>query len=151
MSEDVNSYCCQSPIVMHNMSGCEVAHTHPRSTQDQADWERYLPLVLFAYRTAVHSSTRFLPFELMFGHPALTSPLPSLEFITFHVNADQFKLCSTLAQLKDFVEIHISEAAHCKTVHFKLATLSGCLLQLQENWNQGGRGVGNQIHQGPNT
>ena len=78
--------------------------------QDQADWERYLPLVLFAYHTAVHSSTRFSPFELMFGRPALTSPLPSL--MAFDVNTYHFQLRSTLARLQNFVEMHITKAAH---------------------------------------
>ena len=35
----------------------------------------------------------------------------------------------------------------CKNVHSKLATVSGCLFLLQGSWNQGGRGVGDQIHQ----
>ena len=35
--------------------------------QRQNDWEQYLPLVLYAYRTALHSSTGCSPFELMFG------------------------------------------------------------------------------------
>ena len=35
--------------------------------QKHDDWEQYLPLVLYAYRTAVHSSTRVTPFMLMYG------------------------------------------------------------------------------------
>ena len=35
--------------------------------QQQHDWEPYLPLVLYAYRTAVHAPTGVSPFELMFG------------------------------------------------------------------------------------
>ena len=31
------------------------------------EWEVYLPLVLYAYRTAIHSSTGYSPFELIFG------------------------------------------------------------------------------------
>ena len=27
------------------------------------DWEKYLPLVLYAYRSAIHSSTGFSPFQ----------------------------------------------------------------------------------------
>ena len=33
----------------------------------RADWEQYLPLVLFAYRSATHPSTGFSPFALMYG------------------------------------------------------------------------------------
>ena len=33
----------------------------------QADWEQHLPLVLYAYRTSVHSSTGIEPYVLMFG------------------------------------------------------------------------------------
>ena len=40
------------------------------------DWERHLPLVLYAYRTAPHTSTGVSPFELMFGRQP--SPLSSL-------------------------------------------------------------------------
>ena len=35
--------------------------------EQEAEWERYLPLVLFAYRTATHASTGTSPFMLMFG------------------------------------------------------------------------------------
>ena len=46
--------------------------------QQHNDWEKYLPFVLYAYRTAVHSSTGVSPFELMFGRCAHK---PSLSFI----------------------------------------------------------------------
>ena len=40
----------------------------PRAyVQQHQDWEQYLPLVLYAYRTAVHASTGVSPFEMMFG------------------------------------------------------------------------------------
>ena len=35
--------------------------------ETKEEWEKYLPLVLYTYRTAVHSSTGFTPFELMYG------------------------------------------------------------------------------------
>ena len=35
--------------------------------ESEPDWERYLPLVLYAYRTAKHASTGVSPFYLMFG------------------------------------------------------------------------------------
>ena len=43
----------------------------------QSDWEQYLPLVLYAYHTAVHTSTGVSPFELMFGRSAHKPPLSS--------------------------------------------------------------------------
>ena len=77
--------------------------------REQADWERFLPLVLFAYRTAVHSSTGISPFQLMFGRQPQTPPLPQTtahEPGSYHAH-----LCSKLAQLCDFVETHLTEAA----------------------------------------
>ena len=41
-----------------------------------AEWERYLPLVLFAYRTAGHASTGITPFEMIFGRTPLQPPFP---------------------------------------------------------------------------
>ena len=76
-----------------------------------AEWERYLPLVLFAYRTAVHTSTGVTPFEMMFGH---TPPNP--ETTAYDVISYQNSLRSKLAQLTDFMETHMTEAAHKQKV-----------------------------------
>ena len=38
------------------------------------DWDIHLPMILFAYRNAKHSSIGFSPFQLMFGRQA-KSPL----------------------------------------------------------------------------
>ena len=43
---------------------------------DHAEWERYLPLVLFVYFTAVHASTGVKPFEMMFGRTPQPPPFP---------------------------------------------------------------------------
>ncbi|MCO5564194.1 hypothetical protein L7F22_017852 [Adiantum nelumboides] len=34
----------------------------------QTEWEKYLPLVEFAYNNTIHSSTRKAPFEVIYGH-----------------------------------------------------------------------------------
>ena len=47
-----------------NRSLLQLLHTY---VEDEADWEKFLPLVLHAYRTSVHSSTGVTPFMLMFG------------------------------------------------------------------------------------
>ena len=36
---------------------------------DPLNWHKWLPYCLLAYRSRVHSSTKFTPFELMFGRP----------------------------------------------------------------------------------
>ena len=41
----------------------------------QTEWEQYLPFVLFAYCTTVHTSTGVSPFELMYGWPPSHHPL----------------------------------------------------------------------------
>jgi hypothetical protein len=38
----------------------------------QHDWDKYIPAVLFAYRTMKQDSTRFEPFMLTYGRTAIT-------------------------------------------------------------------------------
>lgn len=33
----------------------------------QYDWDKYVPIAMFCYNTHVHSSTKFMPYELVFG------------------------------------------------------------------------------------
>ena len=37
-------------------------------TEQQQDWDLFLPKVLFAYRTSLHETTGFTPYHLNFGH-----------------------------------------------------------------------------------
>lgn len=39
--------------------------------QYQKDWDRYLPYVLYAYRTAPHAVTKYSPFYLLYGREAI--------------------------------------------------------------------------------
>jgi len=71
----------------------------------QADWEKFLPLVLFAYRTSVHMSTGVSPFELMFGQSAqnFSLTLPS----AFYPQSYSTNLHSKTSQLYEFVETNV--------------------------------------------
>ena len=70
---------------------------------------KYLPLVLYAYHTAVHSSTGFTPFELMYGRPPQQAPFEQLH--SFDVASYQQHLQTKLAEMCDFVETNLAESA----------------------------------------
>ena len=47
-----------------NRSIIQMLHTY---VTKETDWEQYLPLIMYAYRTTVHLSTQVSPFRLKFG------------------------------------------------------------------------------------
>ena len=65
----------------------------------QTDWEQYLPLVLYAYRTSVHSSTGMAPFVLMFGRQPKC--IDHSSSTTFDRNSYSAHLRAKLAELQD--------------------------------------------------
>lgn len=76
----------------------------------QDDWERYLPLVLYAYRTSVHSSTGAPPFLLMYGRNPSSTPFsksPAFDALSYPAH-----LQAKFAELHDFVETNLAAAAH---------------------------------------
>ena len=77
--------------------------------ESQSDWECYLPLILYAYRTAAHSSTGVSPFMMMYGRSHSFSQLT-------HANAFDSSTypghLAKLAELRDFVESELAAAGH---------------------------------------
>ena len=68
----------------------------------QSDCEHYLPLVLYAYCTSIHSSTGVSPFLLMYGHNPSSTPFSkSNKFDSLSYPAH---LQAKLAELHNFVE-----------------------------------------------
>ena len=88
--------------------------------EKQHDWERYLALVMFAYRTAVHASTRVTPFSLMFGRAPTTSLLPPAT--AFEPGSYAAHLQAKLAELRHFVESSLAEAAAVQKLYYDLHT-----------------------------
>ena len=78
--------------------------------QGQADWEWHLPLALYTYCTAVHTSTGVSPIELMYGRSPQKSPFPT--FTAYDLSSYQSQLHTKLAKLHDFLETNLAEAAH---------------------------------------
>ncbi|KAL5481615.1 hypothetical protein EMCRGX_G021810 [Ephydatia muelleri] len=80
------------------------------------EWERYLPLVLYAYRTAVHTSTGVSPFVLMFGREPRSNDLSP--HIAFDTNSYQGYLQAKLAELRDFVDANMVQAGAAQKTYF---------------------------------
>ena len=82
--------------------------------QQQSDWESQLPLLLYAYRTARHSSTHLSPFVLLMGREPVLLITPSLggdEMKGHDPHSYEHTLQVRLAVLRDLVECHIAQEA----------------------------------------
>ena len=91
-----------------NRTLLQLLRTYAETHDDE--WEHYLPFVLFAYHTAVHSSTGVSPFALMFGRSPAQNPF--LTQTAYDAVSYQSQLQTKLAQLSDFVETHLTQAGH---------------------------------------
>ena len=83
-----------------------------------SEWEPHLSLVLFAYRSAVHPSTGFSPFELMFGRNATQSDLNQLQVSAFEPASYKAELRNRLAEFCDLVETHHTDAARKQKLYY---------------------------------
>ena len=76
---------------------------------ESCDWEKWLPLLLYTYRTSVHTSTQATPYLLMFGRePTLTTIDLSLRAHDTQSYADHIQ--SHLAKMYELVELNLTEA-----------------------------------------
>ena len=80
------------------------------------DWERCLPLVLYAYRTAQHSSTGVSPFQLMFGRSPQSAAFQ--QPIAFDPTTYSAHLQAKLASLQDLVHTNLKVNAYQQKVYY---------------------------------
>ena len=71
----------------------------------ESDWEKHLPLALYAYHTATHASTGVSLHTLMFGRQPHSSVFQSP--CGFDPTSYQFHLHDKLAKLQHFVESNL--------------------------------------------
>ena len=93
------------------------------NTQDE--WEQYLPLVLYAYRTSAHASTGASPFLLMFGR----NPAASTRFsapTAFDTPSYPAHLQAKLAEFRNFVETNLAAAGHNHSMIVDINSLIFC-------------------------
>ncbi|KAL5484446.1 hypothetical protein EMCRGX_G020951 [Ephydatia muelleri] len=84
--------------------------------EKEEEWESHLPFALYAYRTAVHSSTGVSPFMLMYGREPSSGVL--MQPSGYDVSDFSTVLQSKLSQLQDLVEEHNAEAAHRQKLYY---------------------------------
>ena len=98
----------------------------------QTEWEQYLPFVLFAYRTAVHTSTGVSSFELMYGRPPSHHPFPSTR--AYDAVSYQSKLRSKLSQLSDLVETYLTQVAQKQKTTYDQKAMQQSFTVVEQIW-----------------
>ena len=91
-----------------NRSLLQLLHTY---VEEESDLERFLPLVLHAYRTSVHSPTGVSPFMLMLGRQPKRPGLGAPDTAAYDPTSYQAQMTCKMAKLQDFVETHIVHSA----------------------------------------
>ena len=91
-------------------------------TQQENDWEQYLPLVLYAYCTAPHSATGISPFKLMFGRTPQSSQVQSLT--SFDPSSYSAQLLSKLRELQELVLTNTKTAAQVQKFYYDKVSIN---------------------------
>ena len=89
-----------------NRSLLQLLHCY---VETEEDWERFLPLVLYAYCTVQRSSTGVTPFQLMFARPPQLTQFN--EPTAFEPSTYAAQLQTKLAALQDFVHTNLAASA----------------------------------------
>ena len=84
--------------------------------ESQEEWEKYLPYVLYAYRTSQHTSTKASPYLLLYGrHPPSQQLQDQLAYDSLSYPAH---IQSKLAELHDFVHANLTQAASSQKTYY---------------------------------
>ena len=78
-------------------------------TETEDDWKEFLPFVLYAYCTAIHSTTHVSPFQLIFGRSPTVTPFQCL--YKFDTTTYASHLQAKLQAMQDFVHTNLTKSA----------------------------------------
>ena len=92
-------------VEQFNRSLLQLLHCY---TETEDDWEEFLPLVLYAYRTAIHSTTHVSPFQLMFGRSPTVTPFQCP--YKFDTTTYASHLQAKLQAMQDFVHTNLTKS-----------------------------------------
>ena len=100
------------------------------------NWERWLPLMLYAYRTSKHPSTGRTPFEVMFGRTQSSLVFPGKEqkLDGYDPNEYKIQLRQKLAELYEIVEVNVVEAAGIQKQGYDLQSKEQTFLIGDQVW-----------------
>jgi hypothetical protein len=103
------AYHPQSNGMVERFNATFVPQLAKLHNQENNNWDEFLPAVVFAYNTGIHSSTQHSPFQLQFGcEPRL--PTDSASHYVFHKPMDYYQ------QLKKSLKI-IHQQARLRSIH----------------------------------
>ena len=80
-------------------NGILIGALRKHALEDRNKWPSWIPYVLLAYRTKIHSTTDYAPFELMFGR--------------------QMNKFESWKYISDFVESEIGQAVHKSSIEIR--------------------------------
>ncbi|KAL5479651.1 hypothetical protein EMCRGX_G023202 [Ephydatia muelleri] len=86
--------------------------------EKQEDLEQHLPLALYVYRTAMHTSTGMSSFQLMYMYGRHPQPNTLTSSRGYEATSYQAVLQAKMAELQELVEAHIVESAHRQKVDY---------------------------------
>jgi len=87
--------------------------------EKRSNWEDHLQLLLFAYRTTQHSTTKMSPYEVLFGQNPPLLQLPCSPTLTFPDPGDySSQLQQKLAEMYEMVKANLIESAEVQKKNY---------------------------------
>jgi hypothetical protein len=94
-------------IVLERLNQTLIETLRKHAEKDQTNWNKWIPFILIAYKTRVHSTTAYKPFELMFGRK-----MNNFETTGDLLPSENAELIQRTEEIKKMIEIHEEARAY---------------------------------------